>query len=117
MNPYLDPQNNPHVKVKLLLSSLVTVDCLIDTGFSGGIALPESFLVSFKQKPVGYREYELADGSFTTFAVYKTKVKYKSVSKEITLIFTKSDEGLVGIEFLQGKKFVLDLKKFTVNLG
>lgn len=53
---YLDPQNNPHLKIEVFLSSWITVDCLIDTGFSGGIALPESFLPGFGQKPIGYQE-------------------------------------------------------------
>lgn len=116
MNPYLDSQNNPRLKIEVLLTSWITTDCLIGTGFSGGIALPENFLASFKQKPVVYQEYELADGSFTTFAVYKTKVRYKNIVKEITLFFTKSSEGLVGIEFLTGFKLVVDLKKLLVKL-
>lgn len=116
MNPYLDPQNNPHVKIEVQLSSWTIVDCLVDTGFSGGIALPESFLRGFKQEPVVYQEYELADGSLTTFAVYKTKVKYKKAIKEITLFFTKSGEGLAGIEFLTDLKMVLDLKKLLLNI-
>lgn len=116
MNPYLDPQNNPYLKIEVLLSSWKTVDCLIDTGFSGGIALPKNFLVGFKERPLVYQEYELADGSFTTFAVYQTRARFKSISRELTLFFTKSNEGLLGIEFLTGFRLVLDLKKFFVTL-
>lgn len=116
MNPYLDPQNHPHLKVKVLLSSWKPVDCLIDTGFSGGIALPENYLVGFKERPIVYQEYELADGSFTTFAVYQSKVRFKEISKEITLFFTKSNGGLLGIEFLTGFRLALDLKQLLVTL-
>lgn len=116
MNSHLDSQNNPRVNIEAMLSLWVEIDCLIDTGFSGGIALPQEFLVGFDKKPVVYREYELADGSFTTFAVYKTMVRFNQKSKEITLFFTKSSEGLVGIEFLTGFKLTLDLKKFLVTL-
>lgn len=116
MNPYLNQQNSPFVKTEVLLSSWVNTDCLIDTGFSGGIALPENFLVNFKKQPIAYQEYELADGSLTTFAIYKVKVKFRKIIKEITLIFSRSPEGLIGIEFLTGFKLVLDLKKFSVSL-
>lgn len=117
MNPYLDGQNNPHLKLEIFLSSWVEVNCLIDSGFSGGIALPVSLQSAFRQKPIAYQEYELADGSFTTFSVYKARVRFEGANKEITLLFTKSKEGLVGIEFLTGFRLVLDLKKFQIKLN
>lgn len=117
MNPCLDPQNNPHLKLEIFLSSWTVVDCLIDTGFSGGVALPASLFTDFKQEPIAYQEYELADGSFTTFKIYKARVRLKDVNKEITLFFTKSKEGLAGIEFLTGFRLVLDLKKFQIKLS
>jgi len=116
MNPYLDSQKNPHLKLKIFLTSWTEVDCLIDTGFSGGIALSASLLTAFKQKPIAYQEYELADGSFTNFKIYKARVRFKDVNKEITLLFTKSREGLVGIEFLTGFRLLLDLKKFQIEI-
>ena len=116
MNPYLNPQNQPHLKLEVLLSGWTTVDCLIDTGFSGGIALPETYLSGIKQSPAVYQEFELADGSYTTFAVYQTKVRFGKIVKDSTLFFTKSSEGLVGIEFLTGFKLTLDLKKKAISL-
>lgn len=116
MNPYLNPQNQPHLRLGVLLTGWIITDCLIDTGFSGGIALPEAYLAGFTQSPVVYQEFELADGSHTTFAVYQTKVKFRNKLKDSTLFFTKSSEGLVGIEFLTGFKFVLDLQTPLVKL-
>ncbi|EKD57422.1 MAG: hypothetical protein ACD_57C00308G0006 [uncultured bacterium] len=116
MNPYLDSQNGARIKIQVYLNSWMGADCLIDTGFSGGLSLPETFLSNFKQKPVGYQVYELADGSDTVFSIYKVKIRYKKIVKNITLFFTKSTDSLVGIEFLKGCKFILDLKKFQTNL-
>lgn len=116
MNPYLNPQNQPHLKLEVLLNSWMTVDCLIDTGFSGGIALPETYLSNYKQTPAVFQEFELADGSYTTFAVYQAKVKFGEIVKDSTLFFTKSSEGLIGIEFLMGLKLMLDLKMAVVKL-
>lgn len=116
MNPYLDTQNNPHLKLKVFLSSWTEADCLIDTGFSGGIAMPASSFTDFKQKPIAYQEYELADGSLRNFSIYKTRARFKGVNKEITLFFTDSKEGLVGIEFMTGFRLVLDLKNFQIEL-
>lgn len=68
------------------------------------------------EKVVGYQEYELADGSRVVFDLYEAKVTYSGVSKLITAIFSKSDDALIGIEFLEGFRFMLDLKLFKTSL-
>ena len=117
MNPYLTPQNHPRVKVVILKGFLKKkVDCLIDTGFSGGLALPEFYQTQLKLKPLAFQELELADGSLVAFAVHKIRVQYKDSAKTVSLIFTKSEDALLGIEFLEGLKFVLDLKERKISL-
>lgn len=115
--PYLTSQNHPRLKINIIKGSFKKmVDCLIDTGFSGGLALPEVYLAQLKLKPLAYQELELADGSFVTFAVFKIRVKHNDVKKIVSLIFTKSEDALLGIEFLEGLKFVLDLKEKRTSL-
>lgn len=116
MSLYLDSRNSPHIRIGVFLPSLMVVDCLIDTGFSGVLVLPDGYLSTFHKKPIVYQEYELADGSLNTCAVYKTNVTFGNVNKEVALMFTKTSEGLVGIEFLTGFTFVLNLKKLSVML-
>ena len=72
MNPYLTPEKHPRVKIQVSLSSLKEIDFLIDTGFSGGISLPESLKPD--KRPIGYQEYELADGSKVVFDLFEVKV-------------------------------------------
>lgn len=114
MNPYLTPERHPRIKIKVLLSVLTEINFLIDTGFSGGVSLPEN--LKPKDKPFGYQEYELADGSRLVFDLYEAKVIYKGISKVVTAIFSKSEDALIGIEFLEGFKFTLDLKNFEISL-
>ncbi len=116
MNPYLDPNKQPHLKVSIFLTSWTNIDCLIDTGFSDGISLPEKYYKNFKQLPTGYVDYELADGRIANFPVYKTKVRFRNIVKDISLSFSKTTEALIGIEFLEDYKFILGLKKFLVTL-
>lgn len=51
-----------------------------------------------------------------TVEVYKVKVRYEKIEKVISLMFTKGNDALIGIEFLTGFKFTLDLKKFAISL-
>ncbi|OGK25132.1 hypothetical protein A3A46_02320 [Candidatus Roizmanbacteria bacterium RIFCSPLOWO2_01_FULL_37_13] len=117
MNPYLDKGNNPHVEVKVFLSKWTLIDCYLDTGFSGGISLPNKYRNLFlSRKPLSFQRFLLADGSIKQYPIYETKVKYKNKEKPIIIFFSPNKDALVGIEFLLGFKFVLDLKKFKVSL-
>ena len=56
MNPYLDKGNNPHVEVKVFLSKWTLIDCYLDTGFSGGISLPNKYRNLFlSRKPLSFQ--------------------------------------------------------------
>ena len=53
---------------------------------------------------------------FVIFALYDLKVRYENSHKTVNLLFTKSEDALVGIEFLQGFSFLLDLKELRTFL-
>lgn len=116
MNPYLTSQKHPRVNVLVELHSHETIDCLMDTGFSGGISLPLRYRKNFTRKAIAFQEYELADGSRVTFDLYEITVSYRKTSKMLLAFFTNGDDPLVGIEFLDGFRFILDLKKSLVTL-
>ena len=116
MNPYLDQHHNPRLQIQVKLSTWETLDCLIDTGFSGGIALPQKAQKKLDSKPIAFQEYELADGSHKIFTLYKIESRFNHRQKLITGFFTESNEGLVGIEFLTGFYLELNLKRFTISL-
>lgn len=116
MTPYLTENSQPRVKLKIVSPSVKTINCLIDTGFSGGLALSGKFLKYFPNQPIAFQEFELADGSMIDFAVYQATVQVKSKRKVLSTIFTKSYDNLIGIEFLHDLRFVLDLKKEEIEL-
>ena len=117
MNPYLDRERSPHIKVEIFLFSWIDFDCIIDTGFAGGISIPKHFQNYFKSRqPLTFQRFILADGSTRLHPLYETKVKFKNKEKTIFIVFS-GKEALVGIEFLLGFRFVLDLKKFLVILA
>lgn len=114
MNPYLTPQKHPRLKAKISLSTKEKIDFLIDTGFSGGISLP--IKLKPKTRPISYQEYELADGSRKVFDIFESEITYNGISKVVTVIFNEKEDSLIGIEFLDGFKFILDLKNYKTSL-
>ena len=116
MDVYLTPHNQGRVRVKVKDKKWETADCLIDTGFSSGLALSSKFLSKFSLKPIAKQDFELADGSIAPFNLYKTKVKFKNTQKETLVIFTASEDNLAGLEFLKGFTLLFDLKNFKISL-
>ena len=117
MSVYLSKNHYPYVKLNLGKGKKrIKVDCLIDTGFSSGIALSQDLQNKLKLTPLARQDFEMADGSIVPFDVYLIDVAYKDVRKKLVLVFTKSDDNLVGMEFLDDFRSLLDLKEYKVVL-
>lgn len=119
MKAFLDSRGHAYIRLRLpSFNKVIEIDFLVDTGFSGGIAIPSNLEHKFNFPRISRATWELADGSEIELDVYLGRIKaQKGRDEEISAIFSDGKEGLVGIEFLRGKKFVLDLKKFAVSLG
>ena len=50
------------------------------------------------------------------FEIFNLKVKFKNTEKKMAVFFTDCQDAMVGIEFLTGFKFTLDLKESKINL-
>ena len=117
MTTYLTSQNSPRVKLTVKIGqSWKTVDCLIDTGFSSGLVLNQSSFSKVKMPVVAQQEFELADGSLVTFDMYLLTVKYWKQQKRLLTVFNGGSDNLVGIRFLEGLIFTLNLKKKQITL-
>lgn len=110
-HPYLN------LKVVLQRNKWKKVECLIDTGLSGGLSLPKEFRDYFQSRDFFEAHLKLADGSEVTVDAALTKIKFENKIKEIDVIFMGDSEALVGIEFLDQMKFCLDLREQKVTLG
>ena len=109
---------HPYLSIKVVLqrNKWKKVECLIDTGFSGGLSLPNEFRDYFQSRDFFEAHLKLADGSEVTVDATFTKVKFENETREIDVIFMGDSEALVGIEFLDQMKFCLDLKEHRVTL-
>lgn len=117
MKPYLDKRGHAYIEVALQGKKQdIKLNCLIDTGFSGGISIPREYQDKFNfPRIVRDITWELADGSETKLDIYLGKLNIAGGEREIAVIFDGKD-GLVGIEFLKEKIFTLNLKDNLVEL-
>jgi predicted aspartyl protease len=88
----------------------------VDTGFSGGIALPQKILNKMKIEFFGYDTFTLATGEVTELPMFLGKVIVGT--HEIKTWFIPGDS-LLGMEFLSatGSLLLLNFKNQTVQLA
>ncbi|MEK7522388.1 MAG: hypothetical protein AAB540_01890 [Patescibacteria group bacterium] len=117
MDLYLDKDKSPHIVIGINSLIQVKIDCIIDTGFSGGLSLPQKYKYILKgEKSITFLNYQLGDGTSKMFEIFNLKVKFKNTEKKMAVFFTDCQDAMVGIEFLTGFKFTLDLKESKINL-
>jgi predicted aspartyl protease len=87
----------------------------VDTGFSGGIALPWEILDELEVEFIGHNTFTLATGEVVELPMFLGKVIVKD--HEIETWFIPADL-LVGMEFLSivGSALTLDFEDATVKL-
>ena len=117
MDLYLDKDKSPHIVIWINSPIQVKIDCIIDTGFSGGLSLPQKYKYILKgEKSITFLNYQLGDGTSKMFEIFNLRVKFRQNEKNLAVFFTDCQDAIAGIEFLAGFKFILDLKKFVINL-
>lgn len=106
------------LEVKLPSGKWVVVECLIDTGFSGGLVLPEKFKNEFSPDEFIEARFVLANGLEVVAGATYTAVRHDGDrnEKEVAVVFMGATDSLVGVEFLDNMRFCLDLKKNKVEL-
>lgn len=80
-------------------------DALLDTGFSGDLAVPEERFKDIRHGPDAYASLRLADGSSTLAPVYQGSVSAPEFDSDVHVSFNVTiiamgDEVLVGRGFL-----------------
>lgn len=110
----------PFIKAKMDNRTLViTADgnlpMTVDTGFSGGIALPLKLIKRIGLEPVVYDRFRLGTGKVVDLPVFLGRVLLKN--KTIETWFIPGDS-LIGMEFLYsvGSDLTFNLKKKTLRL-
>ena len=87
----------------------------VDTGFSGGVALPQKILNKMKIEFFGHDTFTLATGEITELPMYLGQV---IVGKQKIKTWFIPGDALLGMEFLSaaGSLLSLNLKNATVKL-
>lgn len=92
-------------------------DTVVDTGFDGWLSLPPDFIAALGLQWYRFGRAVLADGSESTFNIYKGVVLWDGQPRTI-LIYEMDAEPLVGMSLMYGYELlipILDGATFTLR--
>jgi len=79
----------------------VSVDAVIDTGFSDYLTLPENLVQTLDLQRIGPTDAKLADGQLVSLDVYGAIVDWEGVPRDILIVAAGSGP-LVGMKLIEG---------------
>jgi clan AA aspartic protease len=97
--------------VKLTLKGakrLKEIEAIVDTGFSGYLCLSLRYVSDIAVEYAFTDEFELADGSTVSEDVFLGKVIFGGEEREIFVIFTASEDSLIGAALLADRLLTID---------
>ena len=72
----------------------------IYTGFNGDICIRKDLSEKLKLDPIAIEDYELGDGKITQVEVFNGKIIWFDEERVVDLIFTRSEQSLIGTGLL-----------------
>jgi len=117
-NGFLDKKGHPRIEIALRTPDGVSKPfvALIDTGFSGFVALPEESAEDLGLLPVGTVRYTVASGAVIGLILAFGSVSIGDVSYVGSIVVGNVRQPLLGIEFLRESRKALFLDGDVVLL-
>lgn len=104
----IDNENQIRIEVQIFgLYKTTNYGAILDTGFSGGIVLPQVVAVNIGLETIGAGNVTLADGSIRTLPMYMCKVKIGDVIQEADTLVMGNDV-LLGMNVLDQFRLIVD---------
>ena len=88
------------LEIRDAMGEFQEVECVVDTGFSGLMALSISTIVTLGLSPIGEEDVYLAHGT-TTLKIYEVDVLWEGKSRLLTA-FAVDGNSLVGMKMMRG---------------
>lgn len=99
------------IQLPLLLGdgSIQRCEPVIDTGFTGELVLPTTFLEQIGATRVGSSYYQLADGTRCQLERFEVIVLWHDIQRKVEVVGS-DNESLIGMELLIGSTITIDVE-------
>ena len=102
--------------VKVRLSGEV-VECVVDTGFDGGLMLPRAVADHLQISIIGRLAFEMVGGMRMFAQVGLADIEWLDEVREIEIILSDGNDALIGTELLTGTTLSIDYVARVVTIS
>jgi clan AA aspartic protease len=93
------------------------IECVVDTGFDGGLMLPRAFVAHIQIPIIGELTFEMAGGATMSAEVGLTDIDWLGALREVEVIVSEGDDALIGTELLVATTLVIDYSSDTLAIS
>jgi clan AA aspartic protease len=98
------------------LASGQSIECVIDTGFSGGLMFPRSFVTQIPHTDIGKETFTLAGGGEMKADIVAVEVHWLNVVNSFAVVISEASDALIGTDMLNGTVLVIDYISSEVEI-
>ena len=103
--------------VPLRFSSGAAIECVVDTGFDGGLMLPQSLAEDLQIQLLGELVFEMVGGAKVSAPVGLGNIEWLHKLREIEVILGQGIDVLIGTELLVGTTLTIDYITSVVTIS
>jgi len=93
------------------------IDCVLDTGFDGGLMLPRAFVSQIQIPIVGELTFEMVGGARMSAEVGLTDIDWLGRLRQVEVIVSEGDDALIGTEFLIATTLIIDYPSSSLAIS
>lgn len=101
--------------MRLQLSAGEMVECLVDTGFTGALVLPQALVTRLNLPVVGREVFEMVGGRQFIASVAFADIEWLGEIRTVRVIV--SEDTLLGTELLDGTRLTIDYIDHTLSVS
>lgn len=93
------------------------IECVVDTGFDGGLMLPRAFLSQIQIPIIGELTFELVGGRRMSAEVGLTDIDWLGKLHQVEVIVSEGDDALIGTELLIATTLTIDYASSSLAIS
>jgi clan AA aspartic protease len=94
-----------------------TIECVIDTGFSGGLMLPRSFIEQIPYLEIGRETFILAGGGEIKADVVAVEASWLNNVQSFASVISEGGDALIGTDLLKNTVLRIDYISSQVEIN
>ena len=110
----VDAAGSALVPVKLSVGE--TVECVIDTGFSGELMLPRTLVDQLQLVITGEQEFTVAGGGLLPAFTSLVEIEWMGERHTAEVIVSEGTDLLLGTGLLESTRLIIDYINYTVEI-